>query len=208
MENSISPVWTVKGKGIERGSLGLLVGERGAGKSACLTNIGIEKLLNGHSVLHVSFEDMPDRVSDYYEVKIQEIVKTTGKTVDKGKVESNRIIFSYLNQTFSVEKVRSSVENLKKSGYTFDLILMDGLHSEDTALLQKIKDIATEYDLEIWVTYPMSKYLNLKNELRDVCDFILVLYGKKDEVYIVFEKGEDEGKRLELDPVTLFVKSS
>ena len=207
MENNISSLWILEGKEPERGSLGLLVGERGAGKSACLTNIGVEKLLNGHSVLHVSLEDMPDQVSNYYELKIQEIMKATGETVNKGKIESNRTIFSYLNQTLSAEKLRSSEENLKESGYTFDLMLLDGLQTEDVDLFQSIKDIATEYGMEVWLTYPMSRYLSLKDKLKDICDSILVLYGQKDEVYVVLEKGENEGRRLELDPITFFARS-
>ncbi len=204
MENNISSLCKQK---VEKGSLSLLVGERGAGKSSCLTNVGIEKLINGHSVLHVSVEDMPDRVSDYYELKIHELMKTEGKAINREEIEGNRIIFSYLNQNLNAEKLRSSIENLKESGYLFDLILVDGLQTEDINLLQKMKDIAVEYGAELWVTYPMDKYLNLKNQLKEICDFILVLYGKKDEVYIVVEKGEDEGKKLQLDPVTFFAKS-
>ena len=202
MQNRISPIWVLEEGKIDKGKIGLLVGERGAGKSACLTNIGIERLLDGKEVLHISLEDLPDRVEEYYEVKIKEV----GKKAED--IEGKKMIFSYMNQSFNPAKLEEGIRNLIKNGYKFDVLLIDGLETEDLEIIKDIKKIASTYGLETWISYPQEIYLSMEKELKDVSDSVLKLYIQDEETYIILEKAEkEEGKRLSLDPVSFFVKS-
>jgi len=202
MQNRISPIWVLEEGKIDKGKIGLLVGERGAGKSACLTNIGIERLLDGKEVLHISLEDLPDRVEEYYEVKIKE----AGKKAED--IEGKKMIFSYMNQSFNPAKLEEGIRNLIKNGYKFDVLLIDGLETEDLEIIKDIKKIASTYGLETWISYPQEIYLSMEKELKDVSDSVLKLYIQDEETYIILEKAEkEEGKRLSLDPVSFFVKS-
>lgn len=203
MQNRISPIWVLEKGKIDKGKIGLLVGERGAGKSACLTNIGIERLLDGKEVLHVSLEDLPDRVEEYYEVKIKEV----GKKPEN--IEGKKMIFSYMNQSFNPAKLEEGIRNLIENGYRFDVLLIDGLETKDLEIIKNIKKIASAYGLETWISYPQEIYLSMEKELKDVSDSVLKLYVRDEETYIVLEKAEkgEEGKRLNLDPISFFVKS-
>ncbi len=204
MINNISPLWVLENGEIEKGEVGLLVGAKSSGKSKCITNIGIEKILNGKSILHVSLEDLPDKISDYYRLKVNELVKFTGKREDLERIENKRIILSYLSKNFKPEKLDNSIRNLKENGYSFDVLLLDGLETEKISVLKEIKKIATNYQLEVWISFSSENYLKIKEELKKVCNCVIRLISHKEDVYVTLE---EKDVRLNLDPTTLFVKS-
>jgi len=208
MENSMNLLKISKDMGLNKGELGLILGERGSGKTACLINMGIDGMLEGLKVLHVSLDDIPDRIESYYEVKIKEAIRIKNiGNINPHDLEIRKTILSYLDQSFDVEKLDSAIKNL---GASFDIMLIDGLETKDANIFHEIRDISKEHELETWIAYPLSNYIENENKLKGTFDVILKLYSDHKTAYMLLIKGEKEATKeqikLNLDPRTFFVK--
>ena len=206
--NSICSFKAFKDMELGKGELGLILGERGSGKTACLINMGIEGMLEGLKVLHVSLDDVPDRVESYYEVKIKEAIRLKDiKDMGFHDIEIKKTILSYLDQSFNVEKLESAIKNL---GDPFDIMLIDGLETENMDVFTGIKEMSQENGLKTWITYSLNKYKENEDKLEDIFEVILRLYSDHASAYALLLKGKKgimkEEIRLRLDPRTFFVK--
>jgi len=194
---------------VNKGQIGLIVGERGSGKSACLISVGVERILKGSMILHVSLEELPERIANHYELKITEALKLI-KNKHKTFYSTQRVILSYLNQSFDIDRLNSSILDLKENfGSEFDLMLIDGLETDNIEVLQGIEKISKDHNIETWISYSLNNYLKNKDRLEDICEAILWLYSNHDNAYILLIKGKkknNKDKKLELNPVTFFVK--
>ncbi len=197
----------LKNINMQEGELGLLLGERGAGKTSCLINIGIEGMFKGESVLHVSLDDLPDRVESHYEVKIKEAISQSKTEKNKfHDIDLKKTILSYMNQSFDLEKLAFAINNL---GSSFGIMLIDGIEDIDINIFKGIKNIAMKHYLKTWISYPTRKYLDNEKDLSRIFDFILELHADHEKPFILIKKTKDkttEELKLELNPVTFFVK--
>ena len=50
-------------KGLGRGNLGVLMARAGVGKTACLIHIAFDRLFRKERLLHISLEDVPEKIS-------------------------------------------------------------------------------------------------------------------------------------------------
>ena len=55
-------------KGLGPGNLGVLMARAGVGKTACLIHIAFDRLFRNEKLVHVSLEDVPEKVTSYYNV--------------------------------------------------------------------------------------------------------------------------------------------
>ena len=99
-----------------KGELGVLLARAGAGKTAVLTHLALGYILDREAVLHVCVDVTPDKVKLWY----SELLRDTFSAAPQSKlndlqheIEPLRFIMSFLNQTFSPEKLETSIENLK-----------------------------------------------------------------------------------------------
>ena len=89
------------------GQLALLMARAGVGKTAFLVGVGIDALLSGQKVLHLSLDSTVDKVRDFYDDILSEMVRSE-KQLDHWssiqlQVERRRHIHTYLGQPFSAE---------------------------------------------------------------------------------------------------------
>ena len=132
------------------GEMGVLLARAGAGKTACLTHLAIGYLLNSESVLHVCVDLVPDKVKLWYHELLKDIFSNSPecKASDlEHFIQSLRFIMSFLNQTFSPEKLETSIENLKQQAkFVPSLIILDGMDFGRDArpLFEKIGDLAKD----------------------------------------------------------------
>lgn len=205
MKNNISSFRDVR---LNKGQLGLILGERGSGKTACLINIGIEGMLEGLRVLHVSFDDTPTRIESYYEININEVMKSKKiKDINSHGLEIRKTILSYLDQSLDVKRLGSAINNL---GTSFDIMLIDGIKREGTNIFYKIKEVATRHKLETWITYPLDIYTRQENKLKDIFDIIFKMYSDHKIAYLLLIKDKEEiakkQTKLNLNPHTFFIR--
>ena len=154
---------------LEPGEMGVLLARAGAGKTACLTHLALGYLLDREPVLHVCVDVVPDKVKLWYHKLLKDIFSNQPecKVSDlQHAIEPLRFIMSFLNQTFSPEKLEMSIDNLKQQAkFVPALIILDGLDfGRAHALFEKIGDIARRHSASVWVSARSHRHIPDVNE--------------------------------------------
>ncbi len=208
----------------EPGEMGVLLARAGAGKTACLTQLAIGYLFDKEPVLHVCVDVVPDKVKLWYNELLKDIFlnRPECKVADlQHAIEPLRFIMSFLNQTFSPEKLETSIENLKQQAkFEPALIILDGLDFDRSArpLFEKIGDLARRHSASVWVSARSHRHVPDVNErgipypvdtMDDLFSSILVLLPENDSLRLkaLKEKGNYNPavSEFELDPSTFLL---
>ena len=84
-------------KGLGPGNLGVLIARAGAGKTACLINIAIDKIFGQKKLVHVSLEVAPEKIKSHYEVIYNNFIKALNITDDNDTFEARLLILDEYN---------------------------------------------------------------------------------------------------------------
>lgn len=151
------------------GEMGVLLARAGAGKTAFLTHLALGYLLDREPVLHVCVDVVPDKVKLWYQELLKDIFSNQPecKVSDlQHLIEPLRFIMSFLNQTFSPEKLAMSIDNLKEQAkFEPALIILDGLDfGPARALFEKMGDLARKHSMPVWVSARSHRHIPDVNE--------------------------------------------
>jgi len=209
-----------------KGNLGVLIARAGVGKTACLIHIAFDKLFRQERMVHVSLEDMPEKVTSYYNVIFYDLLKALNiedEHEQRMLIEGNRMILAYLNQSFEIGRLRENVKNLiEKIQFVPDSMIIDGLDFSETGreIFEGFKSIAKEFQLEIWFSALSHRHItdvNRRgipypcNHLDDLFNIIIQLKPAQTGVSLTLLKDHDEliteEKSVRLDPNTFLAIS-
>ena len=193
-------------QGLGRGNLGVVMAKAGVGKPACLIHIAMYKLFQNEKLIHISLDNPPDKVTSYYRVIFSELVKALGIRNEqeiKTSVEKNRMILSYLNQSFQIQRLKEYMKDLgEKVGHFPDTLIVDGLDfsKAERDVFEGLKEIAKTSKVEIWLSaltgkdplnvnergipYPCSRF-------DDLLSIILLLEPTQSEISVKVLKHPD-----------------
>ena len=207
--------------GLGRGNLGVVMAKAGVGKTACLIHIAMCKLLENEKLVHISLDDPPDKVTSYYSVIFSELVKALDIENEheiKASVDKNRMILSYLNQSFQIQRLKEYMKNLgEKVGHFPDTLIVDGLDfsKAERDVLEGLKEIAQTSKVEIWLSALAGKDPLTLNErgiphpcsrFDDLLSIILLLEPTHAEISVKLLKHPNESgtkdRQLKLDSNT------
>ncbi|MCD6306386.1 MAG: hypothetical protein J7M32_08875 [Deltaproteobacteria bacterium] len=152
------------------GNLGVLVARAGVGKTACLIHIAFDKIFRRGKLVHISLEEGPEKVASYYNVIYSDLLKALNKDDDseyRFLMERNRMILAYLNQSFDLDRLKTSLKNLgERLDFKPDTLIIDGLDFEnaDRSLFEGLKAAAEEFQVEIWLSALSHRHINEVNE--------------------------------------------
>ncbi len=140
------------------GKLALVTSRAGVGKTAFLVGIGVDALLSGQKVLHVSLERTVDRIRDWYDEKLTEMLRYNKKlqhrTAVQLEMERSRHIHTYLGRSFSVERMRQVLSMLDSAmEFSPDVIILDRMeYTElDAPTVAELRALAGEVGAELWM---------------------------------------------------------
>ncbi len=205
---------------LEPGELGVLLARAGAGKTACLTHVALDYLLAREAVLHVCVDVVPDKVKLWYQKLLRDKFSTQPEckvSELQHSIEPLRFIMSFLNQTFSPQKLETGIENLKKQAkFEPALIILDGMDfGRARALFEKIGDLARRHSAPIWVSARAHRHIPDVNErgipypidaMDDLFSSVLMLEPQNDAVSLKALKTKGRynpaGSEFVLDPDT------
>lgn len=210
------------GGGLGRGKFGVVLARTGVGKTGFLIGLAVDRLLQGHKVLHISTKEKIEHVRDYYD----QILEAYAAQLELDRMlerrleaERGRHILVFNAETLTLEKLRQSVGFLRDDAdFRPDMVIMDGTprfeYSEDWEI-QGICEMAREMDAEIWTganLHREGQELDDRGVPQEVAwheenvDVIIGLRSESDHIRVQILKEHDSEQpatvSLELDPRT------
>jgi hypothetical protein len=140
------------------GHLAVVMARAGVGKTAFLVGIGIDALLSGQRVLHISLERTVDKVRDWYDDLLMEMLRREKKlehwAAIQLEIEKRRHIHTYVSSSFSADRLRSALELLRDAAdFVPDVIILDRMEMEgfDPIIIEAAKIMSGEIGAELWM---------------------------------------------------------
>ncbi len=209
--------------GLGRGNLGVVVARHGVGKTAFLVGVGLDDLMRGRKVLHVSLEHDVERVCEYYDELFAELSHAKHlEDVWKVRldVERQRRIYSYRKPAFSVAKLGEALVFMREySDFVPDAIMIDGLDFANTtpADLAEVRELARNSDAEVWMSAVTTRDSDRNARgvpepvahVESEIDVVLTMAHDGKSVHVGLRKDHDSDEaselRLALDPTTMLI---
>jgi hypothetical protein len=225
--NERSPVRLLEASihgGLGNGNIAAMIARHGVGKTAFLVGVALDDLMRGRQVLHVSLEQSSEHVRSFYDEIFADLAHER-ELEDVWKVrlelERNRRIHSYLDGTFSIEKLRDAIRFMRDhSDFHPVAIMLDGFPFDDTTPeeIDELRAIVKELDAELWMTAVTHReaetdeagYPEPVARLVDKIDVVLQMAHDTKAVHITLLKDHDNPDvsdlKLALDPTTMLLR--
>ena len=207
------------------GHLALVMARAGVGKTAFLVGIGLDALLAGQKVLHISLDSTVEKVRTFYDDILMEMLRSEKKlehcAAIQLDVERRRHIHTYVGHSFSLDRLREALNMLRDvMHFEPSVILLDDIEAEgiEHELIAAIKGLADEVGAELWMAVqrfregPQGEPGHLPppaDHFEDLVDlaFRLDSQDSKVRVHVLKDKGEmlDEDLHILLDPQTMLL---
>ena len=208
--------------GLGAGKLGAVLARSGVGKTACLVQLGLDALLRGQTVLHVSNESPVGHLRSYYDELFRGIERSMGlenATAVLLELERRRLLISQPGPTLRLDKLNEANSVASGAlGRDPDVVIVEGfdLETATEAHLQALREMAWSLGAEIWlsvrthrhepVTHPKG-YPPPVDKFEALFDVLITLDPEGGRVQLRVLKNHDEPsaepKSLELDAVTM-----
>lgn len=207
----------VLGGGVKAGEIGVITSRKGLGKTSILVQLGIDQLLQGNHVVHVSFNQQASHVMSWYDDIFTELAKK--KNLDKSddvKAEliSKRIVLNFSQDSVGATQLIKTIRALAEGGAQTHAVIVDGFDFSKATIenMKAMKDFAKEAKLSIW--YTCNTEASEKGlpvvlaRFADELDVVLYLEPKADCIQIRVLKEHtknDYVTELKLDVKTLLI---
>jgi hypothetical protein len=212
---------------ITTGGTGAVVARAGVGKTAFLVQLAISALLKERNVLHISVQDLVDKVNLWYVEMFQNITKSfepeqTKKLWDE--LLTRRFIMTFEGESFEFGKLQKRITELKTQKiFTPHLIIFDGLPYDkyDFDELDKFKDFLKSNLINLWFCVrtnipfesdPDELLNHLGKEFIGLFDTIILMIPEKERIqvkkYISGSPITAQRPSLFLDPASMLVQEN
>jgi KaiC/GvpD/RAD55 family RecA-like ATPase len=212
--------------GLGKGNLGIFTARKGVGKTACLCHVSLDRLLDGQSVLHLSFADDPHHIETWYRQVFHEVAQAY-KLDDAfdiyDEIAHRKLIIHFKQKDIDFNHIIETVDRIAGgASLEAETLIVDGLNFE-TMRKEEIADwkrLAENRGVEIWfsATLPVS---DERPADRDIPESIRLFEDQLSVIirlepmpgYIKMELLKDHGSpdleklHLKLDPATLLISN-
>jgi hypothetical protein len=212
---------TIKG-GLKDGEIGILAAPKGLGKTSVLVQIGMDKLLQGKKIIHISFNQHASYVQTWYSHIFDELAKKrsldSARDVEEELVR-NRVLMNFNQEGVNSDVIRRSLKSMVvEGGFKADAIIIDGFDFSEAQhdRIAKLKELAKELGLCVW--YSCDSRIedidkrgipNIIKNFEDLVDVVIVLEPKPAHIELkahkVYGEYAPDAKALRLDTKTLLI---
>lgn len=145
------------GGGLKAGEMGLVTAKKGLGKTSVLVQFGMDTLLNGKQLVHVSFNQHSENVISWYDGIYNEISKkkSIANAADvKEQVLRNRTILNFNQDNISLEKMVNTLNALKAGGTAVAGVVIDDVDFSKVkeADIQAVASYAKATKTKVWMS--------------------------------------------------------
>lgn len=207
------------------GKLGLVMARAGAGKTAFLVGVGLDALLAGQRVLHVTLHRTVEKVQVWYDDLLRELVRT-GEGQERLHelqlaIERRRHIHTFATSAFSPAKLRATLELIgTHMQFQPDVIILDRLELEETPreVVAELKEIAAAANAELWMSCrvhrdgPQTQPGHLPFPAEGIEDYVdlafrLIHDEGRMRLYVLKDRHQvlERGLNLLLDPTSMLL---
>jgi hypothetical protein len=136
----------------------------------------------------------------------------------RARIDRDRMILAYLNRSFEIDRLRSSLRNLKNElAFIPNAIIVDGLDFENVekAIFEDFKEIAEEFEAEIWFSALSHRHISDVNKrgipypchrIDDLFSIMIQLLHEPSGIFLKLLKDHDnptlDGVSIMLNPAT------
>jgi hypothetical protein len=158
------------GKGLNPGEMGIVLSGAGGGKTACLTHMALEQLLNGLTVLHVCIDEKVETIKVWYQELLKNVCAAQPALNYKQlqqQLEPMRFILAYLKDAFSPEKLEQSYQNLKEQAqFKPSLVIMDGLDFDRVTrpTIEALQLFSQKHQVPMWMSARTHRHITTTND--------------------------------------------
>ena len=141
--------------GIKIGEVGCVFAPAGSGKSAFLVHAGLEYVLRGLNVLHISLTDSQTHVREYYDTVYKDLLKHSQEPESpytRATIERHRIVHSCLGRHFQASDLLHLLQSFHSLlDFQPSLVLIDNVELSSVPA-SEWKSIAQEHSFRIWLS--------------------------------------------------------
>ncbi len=189
----------LKGGGVCRGFLATVMGPQHVGKSLTLVNIGVNSVLQGYDVLHITFQDKKANVVGRYNKAFGKYKKRRGK---KGSL---KIVQMYSSKN-TVADCNSYIINIKPDIVLVDYIDVISYYARTKReglekVAQGLQYLALRYDCVVWAAKQTGKHTKYsKREVSGEDSFESYAVAQVSDIILTLSqtKEEKQAKRIRL----------
>jgi hypothetical protein len=209
--------------GLGRGNIGVVVARHGIGKTAFLVGIALDDAMRGRKALHVSLDKTVDHVREFYDEIFMDLAHAAhleDLAAERLEMERNRIIHTYAGKSFTIPKLRHSINFLKEYAH-FDpaCIILEGFNFEWATLedMEAIRQLAQDFNVEMWMAAVTHRGVRLNEQgvpeplakFVSAIAVIVQMTDHSDGVHLSLLKDHDNPDvaklTLALDPSTMLL---
>lgn len=141
--------------GLKEGELGLVTAKKGLGKTSVLVQFGMDALLAGNPLVHVSFDQHSSNVISWYSSVFIEIAKKkniSNASELKDEIMRDRTILNFNQESFTLPKVINTIGALKSGGINVKALVIDGLDLDKISKndIAAVADFAKDEKITVW----------------------------------------------------------
>ena len=208
--------------GLGAKKLGVVLARSGVGKTACLVQLGLDALLRGKTVLHVSNEAPVGHLRSYYDELFHGIEQMTGLESAPAvllEIERRRLLISQPGPGLRLNKLNEAASVASGAlGRDPDVVIVEGfdLDTANESHIEQLRELAWSLGAELWLSVRTHRHVPITHtrgypppadRFEHLIDVMLALEPRESRIQLRVLKNHDdtsqEPEPLELDAVTL-----
>jgi KaiC/GvpD/RAD55 family RecA-like ATPase len=212
---------------IDKSRTGAVVARAGVGKTAFLVQLAISALLKEKNVLHISVQDLVDKVNLWYLEMFQNIIKSFESEPSKklwDELLTRRFIMTFEGESFEFGKLQKKICELKTQNiFNPHLIIFDGLsyNPSDFDELARFKNFIKSHSMSLWFCVrtnvpfesdPEELMKHLGKEFIELFDTFILMIPEKDRIqvkkYTLGNQVIADRPELFLDPSSMLIQEN
>jgi hypothetical protein len=209
--------------GLGNGNIGVVVARHGIGKTAFLVGIALDEAMRGRKTLHVSLDKTVDHIREFYDEIFMDLAHAAhleDLATERLEMERNRMIHTYAGKSFTIHKLRHSINFLKEYAH-FDpaCLVLEGLDFDRLTVtdMEAFRQLAGEFNVEMWMAAVTHRGVPSNEQgipepvakLVSAISVIVQMVDHSDGVHLSLLKDHDNPNvaklMLALDPSTMLL---
>jgi hypothetical protein len=209
--------------GLGPGNVGVVVARHGIGKTAFLVGIALDEAMRGRKTLHVSLDKTVDHVREFYDEIFMDLAHSAHLDdipAERLDMERNRMIHTYAGKSFTIHKLRHSINFLKEYA-NFDpaCLILQGFDFDRTTLedIEALRQLAADFNVEMWMSAVIHRGYSSNEQgipepvakLASAISVVVQMADSGDGVKLSLLKDHDNPNvaklALSLDPSTMLL---